>query len=72
MDTGFQHLTHGNCHENSPRGLGLKPTAASSALPRLIWLIRDRTPDTLGAPACESSLVRALLRATLAAREING
>ncbi|OTP66624.1 hypothetical protein PAMC26510_32850 [Caballeronia sordidicola] len=31
MDTGFQHLTHCYCHESSPRGLGLKPAAASGA-----------------------------------------
>ncbi|CAH2782620.1 MAG: hypothetical protein CBARDCOR_3510 [uncultured Caballeronia sp.] len=56
MDTGFQHFTHCcYCHESSPRGLGLKPAAASDAPCFSIKFPGSGTLDTLGAPACDSS-----------------
>ncbi|OXC74756.1 hypothetical protein BSU04_07220 [Caballeronia sordidicola] len=55
VDTGFQHFTHCYCHESSPRGLGLKPAAASGAPCFSIEFPGSGAPDTLGAPACDSS-----------------
>jgi hypothetical protein len=55
VDTSFQHFTHCYCHESSPRGLGLKPAAASGAPCFSIEFPGSGAPDTLGAPACDSS-----------------
>jgi hypothetical protein len=60
VDTRFQHLTHGYCHGNSPKGFSLKPAATSST--HAIYVCAK---DTLEAPVCDFDYLHYVLSTTI-------